>query len=98
MSLLQYIGILNALSFPRHQALTLAQQVAHPLSLSFALSFAAVFHQFRREERTAQERAEATMSLAKDQGFPYWMAPPYSTSWTTNSAYHWARRVHRVLA
>src|SRR5262249_6235157 len=32
-----------------HEAVTLAQQSAHPYSLSFILSFAAIFHQFRRE-------------------------------------------------
>ena len=54
--------------------MTLAQQSAHPFSLGFALSCAAVFHQFRREVRAAQERAEAAISLATEQGFPYWMA------------------------
>src|SRR5262245_34765378 len=34
----------------------------------------AQFHQFRREMRVAQERAEAAIRLAKEQGFPYWMA------------------------
>src|SRR5262249_23841384 len=29
---------------------------------------------FRREEHDTQERAEAAMSLAKDQGFPFWLA------------------------
>jgi predicted ATPase len=55
-------------------ALTLAQQIARPFGMAFALSLAAVFHQFRREERCTQERAEATISIATDQGFPYWMA------------------------
>jgi predicted ATPase len=55
------------------EALTLAQQNADPFSLSFALSCAAIFHQLRREERASQERAEAAISLAKEQGFPYWM-------------------------
>jgi hypothetical protein len=26
------------------------------------------------------------------------MMPAYSPSWTTNSSYHWARRVQRVFA
>src|SRR5262249_13413866 len=56
------------------EALTLAQQMAHPLSLSFALSLGAIFHQFRREVRAVQDRAEAAISLAQEQGFPYWMA------------------------
>jgi class 3 adenylate cyclase/predicted ATPase len=56
------------------EAVTLAQQSAHPFSLGFALCWAAVFHQFRREVRFTQERAEAAMSLALDWGFPIWVA------------------------
>jgi predicted ATPase len=55
-----------------HEAITLARQIAHPFSLSLALFFATVFHAFRREVHAAQERAEATISLATDQGFPHW--------------------------
>src|SRR5262249_15861260 len=47
---------------------------AYPFSLAFALGLSAVFHSFRREVRLTQERAEAVISLAKEQGFPYWMA------------------------
>jgi predicted ATPase len=52
----------------------LAQQLAHPLSLAYALGMAAVFHQLRREWWTCQERAEATILLAQAQGFPSWIA------------------------
>src|SRR5262249_50833109 len=38
------------------------------------LSFAATLHQFCREVRCTQERAEATIVLATEQGFPVWMA------------------------
>jgi len=55
-------------------ALTLAQQSVHPFSLAFALACAAVCHRLRREERCAQEHVEAVMLLAKEQGFPFWMA------------------------
>jgi predicted ATPase len=57
-----------------HEAVTLAQQSAHPYSLSFILSFAAIFHQFRREGCASQEYAEAAIRLATDQGFPHWRA------------------------
>src|SRR5262249_9594232 len=43
--------------------------VAHPFILSLALSVAAMFHQFRREIRAAQERAEAAIHRAIEQGF-----------------------------
>src|SRR5712691_237888 len=52
------------------QAVMLAQQIAHPFDLGYALSFAAWFHQVYREGHTTQERAEAAISLAKEQGFP----------------------------
>jgi predicted ATPase len=56
------------------EAVTLAQQCAHPVSLSFVLTFTAVFHQLRREVRATQARAEATIRLAKEQEFPLWRA------------------------
>ena len=56
------------------EAVTLAQQCAHPLSLSFALSLAAGFHQLRCEGHTAQEYAEAAIRLTTEQGFPHWRA------------------------
>src|SRR5262245_5238452 len=55
------------------EAVTLAQPSAHPFSLSFVLSFTAVFHQFRREGCATQERAEAAIRLAMEQGFPLWV-------------------------
>jgi len=57
-----------------HEALTLAQELTHPFSLAFAMTMAAVVHQFRREVQAVQERAEALMALSTEQGFPYWLA------------------------
>jgi TOMM system kinase/cyclase fusion protein len=56
------------------EALAMAQQSAHPFSLGFALTFAAMSHLGRRERGAAQERAEAAISLATEQGFPHWRA------------------------
>ena len=55
-----------------HEALALVQQSAHLFSLSFVLSWAAVFHQFRREVRLTQERAEAAISIAQSQHAKSW--------------------------
>ncbi len=55
-------------------ALTLAPELAHPFSLVYALGCAAVLHQLRREWPAAQERAEATIALACEQGFTLWLA------------------------
>jgi len=57
-----------------HEAVLLAQRHAHPLSLGFALGWAAVVHQYRREVQAAQERAEAMLSLAAAHGFPFFTA------------------------
>src|SRR5262245_1714721 len=48
-------------------ALDLAQQLAHPLSLTMALTFAAMLHHGRREALLIQARAEASMTLATEQ-------------------------------
>jgi len=71
---LWYLGYPDQALARSHEAVTLAQQVAHPFSLSFALSCTALFHQLRREVRGTQERADAAMRVAMEQGFPYWMA------------------------
>ena len=40
----------------------MAQELAHPSSLGYALDWAAMLHRFRREGEAAQERAEAAIS------------------------------------
>ena len=71
---LWYLGYPDQGLARSHEAVSLAEQSAHPFSLGFVLNWAAVFHQFRREVRAAQDRAEATIRLAQEQGFPLWMA------------------------
>ncbi len=56
------------------EALTLAQKLAHPHSFANVLYWAAMVHQFRREEPGAQGRAEALLALCTEQGFPLWLA------------------------
>jgi predicted ATPase/class 3 adenylate cyclase len=57
-----------------HEALTLAQELAHPFSLAVALLQAALLHQYRREAERAQEHAEALVALSTEQRFPHWLA------------------------
>jgi class 3 adenylate cyclase/predicted ATPase len=71
---LWYLGYPDQGRAQMDEAVTLAQQVAHLFSLGFALSIAAMFHQFRREMRAAQEYAESAISLTQEQGFQYWRA------------------------
>jgi predicted ATPase len=56
------------------EALALAQQLAHPFSLTRVLSIAAMFYQSRREVHWTQKHAEAAISLATEKGFPLWRA------------------------
>jgi predicted ATPase len=71
---LWYLGYPDQGLARSQDAVILAQQSAHPFSLSHALNAATSFHQYRREVRLTQERAEALISLATDQGFPQWKA------------------------
>ena len=57
-----------------HEALSLAQELSHPLSLALALIFAARVHQFCRDLQAAYERAEAMVALSSEQGFTQWLA------------------------
>ena len=62
-----------------HEALTLAQELAHPFSLAYALTFAAWVHQFRREGQATQARAETLCALAREQGFAFLLAVGMAT-------------------
>jgi class 3 adenylate cyclase/predicted ATPase len=54
-------------------AIALAEELSHPLSLAEALGYAAWLYEFRREPEAVQERAEALLALASKHGFPYWL-------------------------
>jgi predicted ATPase len=56
------------------EAIAYAQELNHPLSLAFALNLVAIVHNMRREPQAVQERAEAVIALAREQGLPYWLA------------------------
>jgi TOMM system kinase/cyclase fusion protein len=56
------------------EALTLAQELSHSPSLAVALAWAAYLHQSCREVPMVQERAEALIGLAAEQGFQFWLA------------------------
>lgn len=55
-----------------HQALALAQELSHPYSLAFTLSYGATFHQLRRERQSVQEQAGASMTFSTAHGFPFY--------------------------
>jgi tetratricopeptide (TPR) repeat protein len=57
-----------------HEALVLARELSHPLSLAFARCVAARISQSHRDVLAVQEHAEAAIALATAQGFPLWAA------------------------
>ncbi|MDH3599353.1 MAG: AAA family ATPase [Candidatus Tectomicrobia bacterium] len=57
-----------------HETLTLAQELSRPYYLAHALYFAALVHQFRREEHLTRERAEAAMAICAEQGYAHYLA------------------------
>jgi class 3 adenylate cyclase/predicted ATPase len=71
---LWYLGYPDQALEQHREALALARELAHPPSLVFALSHAAVLHQFRGEARLAQERAEAAIALSNEHGLEFWRA------------------------
>jgi tetratricopeptide (TPR) repeat protein len=56
------------------EAITLAEQLSHPFSLSLALAWTGVLHLLRRETLPAQARSERVQTLAQDQGFALYLA------------------------
>jgi predicted ATPase len=58
----------------RHEALALAQELAHPYSLAYAWCLAAFVSQFRRDAPAVLEQAEAAVALSTHHGFPVWAA------------------------
>jgi predicted ATPase len=56
------------------EALTLARDLQHPLSIGFALVLVAMTHHLRREAPEAQEQAEAAIAVCREYGFSFYLA------------------------
>ena len=66
---LWYLGYPDQALERMHETLSLAQDLSRPFSLAWALSFAAIVHQLRREGHATHARAEALHALSRTQGF-----------------------------
>ena len=55
-------------------ALALARELSEPHGLAHTLLFSAIIHQLRREERIAQEHAEASIAIAGEHGLLLYQA------------------------
>ena len=64
---------------------TLARELSEPHGLAHALFFAAVLHQFRGEERMAQEHAEAAIAVSREHGLVLYQAfATFARGWAMN--------------
>jgi len=68
------MGDLDASLELSQRAVNTAVAIDQPYSVGYALSFAGVFHIFRREPERALERSEEDLALSRDQGFVIWEA------------------------
>ena len=73
-NLLWYLGYPDQALQKSRDALALAQERNHLVSLAGAWHFASLVHQFRREGQTALARAEAAYSLTTEKGFAFFAA------------------------
>jgi len=55
-------------------ALSLAELLSHPYSLTYAQGIAAAVHQLRKEGEETQNLADASIRVATEHGFPFWTA------------------------
>jgi len=70
------------------ETLTLAQELAHPFSLAWALFGAGWLHQHRGEVQSAQEFGEATLTLANEHGFLAWLEFGAILGWALTEKRH----------
>src|SRR5262245_28596721 len=76
---LWFLGYAGQASERIKEAVGLARELTEPYGLAQALFFSAVLHQLRREEREAQEDAEAAIAVAREHGLALYEAMSTAT-------------------
>jgi adenylate cyclase len=71
---LWFLGYPDQALLRSYEAVTMAQEIAHPFSLSAAHHFASWLHLLRQDSQSAMQHAEAAMTIAADQGFVFFIA------------------------
>jgi predicted ATPase len=71
---LWYLGYPDRALVSIQDALTLAQQLAHPFMLAHTLDFSAWLHLYRREGQLTREQAEADIALATEHKIAFFLA------------------------
>jgi len=70
---LWWLGYPNQALARSHDAIALAQRLSQPYSLSFALSYNAILHLWRREPSLVKERVETMVALMREHGFVHFL-------------------------
>lgn len=76
---LWFLGQPNQAAARIKEAVSLAAELSEPYGLAQTLFFAAVLHQLRREERRAQEDAEAAIAVSREHGLALYQAMSTAT-------------------
>ncbi len=71
---LWFMGYPDQARLLSEQALCLAEEVNHPFSLAYGLTFAMVLHRHLREPVKTLELADRVLALARTHDFPLWEA------------------------
>ena len=69
---LWYLGYPDRALQRIREACTLAEELAHPSSLAHVLYHELSIHQHRRNAESTLQQAEALITMADDQAFPFW--------------------------
>jgi predicted ATPase len=99
---LWYLGYPDRALRRSYEAVDLAIELKHALSLTVASHFVAVCHVYRREPEAAQDHGERAMQLAKENGFVFYQAAAnFEIGWAL-AAKGWVEegleRLHDCLA
>ena len=71
------------------QALVEAERTSSLVTLAIVLQHGCLFHQLCQNRQAVRERAEALLSLASEQGFPFWLAHgTFFRSWALAGQIH----------
>src|SRR4029453_4300585 len=70
---LWYLGFTDRSLWHLDRMFAVARDVAAPFTMASALAYATALHYFRREPRETRERAEQTIAISGEHGFPFWM-------------------------
>ncbi len=58
----------------RAESLSLAEELGHPFSLGYALTWDAILQSHRGDPELARTQAEAAMALGRDHRMPFWLS------------------------